>query len=105
MTIGAALKGVADLWICCPAKPALETEPPRLQAQTRRLVQIFAVVGGGGTKSFLRPVTEQLRCGFDDTFAMLEQPFAVAANEVDLVLAAFLVHRPEVVDGVRRRQF
>ena len=26
--------------------PRLETEPPRLQAQTRRLVRLFAVVGG-----------------------------------------------------------
>ena len=28
----------------------LETEPPRLQAQTRRLVRVFAMVGGGGQR-------------------------------------------------------
>ena len=49
-------------------------------------------------KSTLRLVAEELRRGFDHTFAMLEQPFAVAADEVDLMLAALLVNRPEIFD-------
>jgi hypothetical protein len=36
---------------------------------------------------------------------MLEQAIAVAAHEIDLMLAAFLEHRLDVVDGVDTRQF
>ena len=38
-------------------------------------------------------------------FAMFEQPLAVAAKEVDLVLAAFLAHRLEVLDRMRSGHF
>ena len=34
---------------------------------------------------------------------MLEQPFGVAAEEVELMLAAFLAHRLDVLDGMRAR--
>src|ERR1700694_5655501 len=51
-------------------------------------------------RSALRPVAEQLRCGLDHPFAVLNQPFAVASDKVDLMLAAFLPHRLEVFDRV-----
>src|SRR5437867_1069469 len=34
---------------------------------------------------------------------MPEQPFGVAAQKVELMLAAFLAHRPDVPDGLRAR--
>jgi len=36
---------------------------------------------------------------------MPEQPFGVAAKEIELMLAAFLTHRPDVLDGMRARHF
>src|SRR5436190_13563341 len=44
---------------------------------------------------------EELRSGFDHMLAIFEKPVAIAANELDLMLGAFLVHRPDVVHGMR----
>src|SRR5688572_3003258 len=44
---------------------------------------------------------EQLRCGFDHPLAMLEQPIAVPADKIDLMLTALLTHRPQVFHRMR----
>src|SRR5712672_1310670 len=55
--------------------------------------------------SVLRRFAEQLRGGFDHPFAMPEQPIAVAADKVDLMPSAFLVHRLQVPERVRSGHF
>jgi hypothetical protein len=62
-------------------------------------------IQNGEYRSGLRPIAEQLRHGFDHAFAMPEQPVTVAADKVDLVLAAFLPNRLEVFDGLRSGHF
>src|SRR4051794_8035620 len=47
--------------------------------------------------------TDQVRRGRDHPLAMLEQPLGVAVEEVELMLAAFLTHRPDVPYGMRAR--
>src|ERR1051325_8056735 len=46
---------------------------------------------------------DQVRRGRDHPLAMPEQSFGVAAEEIELMLAAFLAHRPDVLYGMRAR--
>jgi Ca2+-transporting ATPase len=68
----------------------LETEPPRLQAQTRRLVQIFAMVGGG--VSVLAVVLYgTLRGGWlDAVLAGIALGMSMLPEEFPVVLAVFM---------------
>ena len=101
------------------------SRPPLLPANTGRWLDAFSSAGracpgtGAGKvdasafgmvdllafdgRSVQRMAVEQIRSGLDHPFAMLEHPIAVAANEVELMLAAFLTHRPDVLDGMRAR--
>src|SRR6266404_6861838 len=58
-------------------------------------------VSGMEFQSVQRMALEQAGSSFDQSFAVPEQPIAVAAYKLDLVFAAFLVHRPDVLDGMR----
>lgn len=68
----------------------LETEPPRLQAQTRRLVKIFAMVGGG--VSVLAVVLYgTLRGGWlDAVLAGIALGMSMLPEEFPVVLAVFM---------------
>ena len=54
-------------------------------------------------RSVRSAATDQVRRGRDHPLAVPEQPFGIAAEEVELMLAAFLAHRPDVLDGMRAR--
>src|SRR5215218_2994517 len=54
-------------------------------------------------RSVPRTLTDQVRRGRDHPLAMPEQPFGVAAEEVELMLAALLAHRLDVRYGMRTR--
>jgi P-type Ca2+ transporter type 2C len=68
----------------------LETEPPRLQAQTRRLVQIFAVVGGA--VSVLAVLLYGILRGgwLDAVLAGIALGMSMLPEEFPVVLAVFM---------------
>jgi Ca2+-transporting ATPase len=69
---------------------ALETEPPRLQAQTRRLVQIFAAVGGAVTVLAVL-LYGMLRGGWlDAVLAGIALGMSMLPEEFPVVLAVFM---------------
>ena len=69
---------------------ALETEPPRLQAQTRRLVKLFALVGG--TVSILAVVLYGLFRGgwLDALLAGIALGMSMLPEEFPVVLTVFM---------------
>src|SRR5262245_22357426 len=54
-------------------------------------------------RSVRRAAADQIRGRGDHALAMSEQPLGVTADEIELVLPAFLVHRPDVLDRMRAR--
>jgi hypothetical protein len=54
--------------------------------------------------SVLPPSVDQSRGVVDHSVAVFEEPFRIAADEVQLMLGTHLVHRPEILDGVCFRQ-
>src|ERR1700744_87457 len=62
-------------------------------------------IENGRAPSILRLGIEEVGGRFDHPFAMLEQPLTVTTNKVDLMLAAFLTHRLQVLDRMRAGHF
>src|SRR3954447_1196198 len=63
-------------------------------------VDFWCILFGRSVRS---AATDQVRRGRDHPLAMPEQPFGVAADEVELMLAAFLAHRLDVLYGMCAR--
>jgi hypothetical protein len=55
-----------------------------------------------GRRSVQRAAPEQVPRRLDRPFAVPEHPIAVATDKIKLMLAAFPVHGPDIVDGMRR---
>src|SRR4051794_10198130 len=66
----------------------------------------FTLAGSPGRSSHLSTyyvATDHAGGGRDHPFTVLEDPFGIATEKVELMLAAFLAHRLDVLDRMRAR--